>query len=47
MRRVGNDAVVPEERVRVLHRRQVGCKREWTTMKKGVDERVRQQRLER
>jgi hypothetical protein len=34
MRRVGNDAVVPEERVRVLHRRQVGCEREWTTMKR-------------
>ena len=24
--------VVPSESVRVLHRRQVGCKREWTTV---------------
>jgi hypothetical protein len=29
------DVVVPSERVRVLHRRQVGCKREWTTVKRA------------
>ena len=29
------DVVVPSERVRVLQRRQVGCKRKWTTAKRA------------